>query len=363
MSKLKTIKNLFRPSRKKIIILAVLLVILTVVLVKAQSSSKTAVELSTVKKQDIAATLSVSGTLQPYQSAQLHFLGSGKMTYLNVSTTDHVVRGQAIAGQDIRDLAASLQQAENNLRSSQSKVDKVLDDISQYQYGNSTTGETMTQRELRTESQVTRDNAYDSVKQAQLALQNSVIYSPIAGTVAATGPVAGQYVTSADQIAEIVNWSKVYFEAEVDESDIGKIKEGQKARISLDSYPDKTFSGTVDTITPKTEKSTSGATVVIVKIDLGHPDINLIEGLSGQVDITYQEAQDVLSIPIESIQGDNTVIVKTPSGFEKAQVETGLQSDSNIEIKKGLNEGEEIATNPAGINLSKGNIFSRIFKF
>ncbi len=79
---------------------------------------------------------------------------------------------------------------------------------------------------------------------------------------------------------------------------------------------------------------------------MNQADIRSIPGLSGQATITVSKASNVLSIPIESIQNDNTVSISGPKGLMKVAVTTGIKSDTDAEVKSGLSEGQQIILNP-----------------
>lgn len=335
------ISPILKPSRKKIAVL-IILVILGIIGFNLFGPKKQApLQFTQVKKQDIKSTISSSGNLTGKNVADLKFKSSGKLAYINVSVGDTVYAGEVIAGLDTQDLAIALQQAQNTLRDKQAIVDKTLDDVKDH-----SADETFTQRQTRTTAQVARDNAYDSVKAAQRAFQDAVIISPTSGVVTKTPYIAGQVIGS-DPVSQIVDFSSAfYFDTEVDEADIGKVSLGQSADVSLDTYPDKILKGQVEEIIPQTKTTSSGATVVTVRINLGTPDIISVNGLSGQASIILADAKDVLTLPQEAVRDDNIVFVQTSQGLKSEKVETGIKSDTDVEIKKGLKEGDRVLLNP-----------------
>lgn len=301
-----------------------------------------------VKKQDIKSSVSASGTLTGKSSANLRFKVAGKLAYINVKTGDKVFAGQILAELDTQDLSITLQQNQNTLRDKQATVDKVLDDIHLFQYGNGgfanvgTSNETMTQLQLRTTAEVVRDNAFDSVKAVQRNFQDTVIISPIDGLVTQAIQLPNQAVTSADLIARIVDTSAIYFDTDVDEADISKISVGLPAEVTLDSYPDKIFKGTVDQILPQVKTTSQGATVVTIRIRLDHLDTFFVEGLTGQASIITEEAKNALVVPLEALREDNTVVLQNDKGLIPQKVTPGIRSDTDVEIKEGLQEGEKV---------------------
>lgn len=341
-----------RPSRKKVIILLILTAVVFLGLRFFGPKKQEPLQLTTVKKQDIKATVSASGTLTGKNSADLRFKVPGRLSFISVKTGDKVYSGQVIAGLDTQDLAISLQQAQNTLRDKQATADKILDDIHLFQYGNGgfanvgTSNETMTQRQLRTNAEVARDNAFDSIKSAQRAFQDSVIILPLSGTVTQAIEVPNQIVGVTDLIAQVVDDSGIFFDAEVDEADIASVSPGQEAEISLNTYPDQTFKGTVSQIMPNTKTTSSGATVVIVRILMDQERIKSIPGLNGQASITVAKALGVLTVPLESVKSDNTVVVSAQGGIKSVPIKTGIKSDTDTEVKSGLSGGEQIVINP-----------------
>lgn len=296
----------------------------------------------TVKRGDIASTVSASGTLAGKEDVELHFKSTGKLAYLNFKVGDKINKGDRVAGLDVQDLNIALQQAWNNLRDKQATVDKVLDDVK-----NSDTSETFTQKQNRTTAQVARDNAFDSVKAAQRAFQDAILYAPISGIVVKADPVPNQNVATTDTIIQIADDSQIIFATDVDEADVSKISPHQSVDVTLNAYPDQTFSGTVSEITPLTKTTSAGATVVTVKINLLKAPPNLVIGLNGQAQITTAQAKNVLTIPQEALKDDGTVLVKNNDQLQLVKVRTGIRSDNEVEITQGLTEGQEVVTNPS----------------
>lgn len=341
------IPHFLRPSKKKIIILIVLLVIGIGGFLFLGNKKKPVLQFTDVKRQDIRSVVSSSGNLTGKNTANLHFKSSGRLAYINIKEGDPIKPYQVIAGLDIKDLNIALQQAQNTLRDKQAIAQKAEDDVKDH-----TSDESFAQRVTRTTAQTVRDSAYDSVKAAQRAFEDAVIVSPnFFGIVTKTSvQVPGQAVTASDLIAQIVDMSAFYFDTDVDEADISKVAIGATAEVTLDAYPEQTFKGSVVQIFPQTKTTSSGATVVTVRIILDNPKIVFVNGLSGQSSIIYQAQFNALTIPQEALRDDNTVVVESSKGvFEAAEVETGISSDTDVEIKSGLLEGEKVLLNPPAV--------------
>lgn len=318
-----------------IVLLAVLFFVFT-------NSKSEPLKFEQVSRGSVKSTVSGSGTLTGKDSASLRFLGSGKLSFLNYKTGDSVGKGRAVAGLDTRDLALGVQQAESDLRSKQASAEKALDDVKGHDKD-----ETPAQKETRTAAEANRDEAVSQLNRARAALAQSVIITPISGTITQANFYPGQFISSTETVVKIVDWSSVYFDAEIDEADISQIAVGQKAKVSLNSYPDDTFDGTVEEIIPQTHETMSGSTVVKVRINLGNPQIVLVDGLNGQVNIVTRKSDNTLVISRDSLREDNMVLVSRGKRIEAVGVNVGIESDEQVEVASGVNEGDFVVTNPS----------------
>lgn len=347
-------KKLHPP--KRLLILAVVIILISGAFLYFNLSSKEQLpQFTIVKRVDLKSTVASSGIIASKQAVDLKFKSSGKLAYLNFKEGDKVSKGQAIAGLDSQEQTINLQQAQNTLREKQANLEKVLDDIHLFQYGNGgfsnvgTPSETQTQKQARTTAQVASDNAYDNVKSAQRAFEDITLVSPVNGVIIQLNPLVGQNITATETIARVVDTSEVLFDAEIDESDIAKVLPGQEAEVTLNAYPDQVFPGEVFKVTQNTKTTPSGATIVIVKIKLTKAPQQFTEGLNGQVTIITKEQKNVLAIPQDALLEGKNVLVKKDGRLETKSIETGFTSDTDIEVIKGLSEGEEIVTNPSAV--------------
>lgn len=359
---MKFIFNIFKLPKKYLVIILIMLAILGYFLFKPKTTAPK-LEFAQVKMQDIRSTVSSSGNLTGKDVANLKFRISGKLSYINVKAGDTVKAYQVIAGLDTKELNIALQQAYNTFNAKDAAAKKAEDDVK-----NHSSDETYTQRDTRTSAQVARDNAYDSIKSAQRDFEDAVLVSPITGLVTQVNGLVGQSTSASDLVAQIVDTSELIFDTDIDEADISKIEKGQIAEITLDAYGDEIFKGSVDQILPTTKTTSSGATVITVKIKLDNKPKNFVNGLSGQATIILSEAKNVLTIPLEALKEDGTVALKQDQGFKFVKVQSGISSDTDIEIKEGLNENDTIILNPPATLLPNRqtrnpiqNVISRIF--
>lgn len=342
-------------SKRFLIITGVILLVLGAFMYFRLNSKEQPPQFATVKKQDLKSTVASSGTIASKQAVNLKFKSSGRLAYLNFKEGDSIYQGQVIAGLDSKEQSINLQQAQNTLRERQATLEKVLDDIHLFQYGNGgfsnvgSPNETQAQRQTRIVAEVASDNAYDSLKSAQRAFEDVTLISPVNGIIIQLSPVVGENITATETIARVVDTSDVEFDAEIDESDIAKVLPGQKAEVTLNASPDEVFSGEVSKITQNTKTTSSGATIVIVKIKLTKAPKQFIEGLNGQATIVTKELKNVLAIPQDALLDGKNVLIKRDGSLETKAIETGFSSDADIEVIMGLSEGEEVVINPSSV--------------
>ncbi len=353
------LKKLSIFKSKKFWLILIILLIVGVFIFQKQNAKKPLPELGQVTQGSIRVEVSTSGILTGSASASLHFKGTGKLAELDVKQGQMVQKNDQIAALDTQDLSIALNQAQNNLSSAQATTQKVIDDIHLSQYGNGgfsnvgSNNETETQRQARMNAESTSNDAYDSVKAAERNFQDAIIISPIAGVVTNTNLQPGQIVSPTDIIAKVVDFGTIVFEADVDESDIGQVKLGQKTEVTLNAYGDQIFTGQVVEILPVTHTTSNGATAITVKIKLDDQSISKIDGLNGQATIITAQKDQVLIIPQEALLDDNTVMVQTPGGYKSVKVTTGLKSDTDVEITSGLSNGQTIVQNPSVLESPK----------
>jgi multidrug efflux pump subunit AcrA (membrane-fusion protein) len=198
------------------------------------------------------------------------------------------------------------------------------------------------------------------------ATQDSVVIAPIGGTVANISVKPGDQVTasggslssnnnssnsssssSSNAILYIGDYSKPYVKVQANEVDITSIHAGQKATMTLSAFPDKTFVGSVDQVDTAGTIS-SGVVTYNVYVTFVAPPSDIKPGMSASVTIQTARKDNVLMVPTGAVQttnGQATVRVLTNGKISSVPVETGLSSDTDIEITSGLSEGETVVTN------------------
>ncbi len=172
------------------------------------------------------------------------------------------------------------------------------------------------------------------------------LYAPYAGIVTSKQATEGSFTKSGSSLLTIADLSKIWVFADIYESELPLVSEGQKAEIILPFVGDKRISGTVSTIYPYVDPRTR---TVKARIDLDNRDLELRPDMYVNVRLHSEPLTDVLSVPAEAVinSGEKqTLFVRTMNGrFEPRLVKTGLLSDDGyLEIKQGVSASDVVVT-------------------
>lgn len=302
---------------------------------------------TSVVKSTITSSISASGKIAAKKEAKLHFQTGGRLAWVGVKEGDSVTPWQAIASLDKREVEKNLVKALRDY----SKERNDFEEDRQVTYK----GEVLTNVMSDTVKRILEKNQWDldkavlDVEIKDIALQYANLVSPISGIVTQIDtPVAGVNVI-ATNLFVVSDPGSTVFEAEIDETDVGKIQVGQEVTITLDSYPDQQFSGTVAQIAFSAITTSSGGTAF--KADISLPDnsnLRFKPGMNGDVEILLQKKDNILTIPVEAVfqeHGVNFVYIMEDGKPVKKQVETGIEGETEIEILEGLSENQIIIEN------------------
>lgn len=159
---------------------------------------------------------------------------------------------------------------------------------------------------------------------------------------------AGSAVAPGSAPFTVVELADVEFNAQVDEADIAKIKDGMKTTVSLDAFASESFTGTVKAVRTTAIQTTTGGIAFPVLVSLNPGANKLLIGMSGSVDIEVEAVSSALTVPIESVlddAGKKFVFVIDAGKVAKTEVKTGALTDTRAQIVKGLSDGQTVATN------------------
>ncbi len=356
-------------------------------------------KLAKVERGDLAKSVVATGKIEPITKVEIKSKASGIVKKLYVDYGDRVKKGQVLAELDRDEIQARVDQARAQVEASsaslngtradlvRARVDaegpdvpllkraydraegmakdgvvsaSALDDAEK-NYKMALNKQNVSKAQLQVlqakigqaEGQLGQDRA--NLKQLEEQLSYTTIESPLDGIVLSRDVQIGDAVSSilvlgssATLVMTLGDTSEVYVKGKVDESDIGKVYLGQPARIKVESFKDKTFTGKVTKISPMgVEKD--NVTTFEVRVSINNPEGMLKAMMTANAEIILDEHKNVLQIPEGSLiyDKDKNASVEVPDpkakdGKKKIAVNIGISNGAKTELLKGLKEGDQV---------------------
>ena len=347
------------------------LIALTAATIMAGCSKEQKTEFETTKVEmgDIHTSITATGTIEPVTSVTVGTQVSGIVSKLYVDYNSEVKRGQVIAELDKTNLTSELNSAKANLNSAQSTLNYEQANFNRYktlyEKGLVSADEYESARltYVKAKDQVT--TATQSVQKAQTNLGYATITSPIDGVVLSKSVEEGQTVAASFNTPELFtiaqDLTNMRVIADIDEADIGGVKEGQRVSFTVDAFPEDHFEGKV---TQVRQQATTESNVVTYEVVISAPnnDLKLKPGLTANVTIFTLEKNGVLVCPakalrfvpneallsegqkIEDVEAATKVWTLEGNTFKAHAVEVGTTNGMMTEIVSGLADGTEVLT-------------------
>ncbi|MBN1407707.1 MAG: efflux RND transporter periplasmic adaptor subunit [Calditrichaceae bacterium] len=291
-------------------------------------------QLTEVTKTDIVNIVSCSGTLEAVGTVEVGTQVSGVIDHIYVDFNDKVKKNQVLALLDTVLLKAQVIEAQANYQKADAQLQeaKAEHDRNKALFDNNLISEAefMPYRINLKIQQASLTSAKAALLRADRNLKYAVVRSPINGTIIERSVEEGQTVAASLQAPTLFiiadDLSKMEIHAQVDESDIGQIKKGQRATFEVQAYIDKQFEGTVRQVRlqPEVVQNVVNYTVIV---DASNPEGLLLPGMTATIDFYIEELKDVLAVP-------NTALGFQPSeqvlaAFrERMQKQFAARSDS-----------------------------------
>lgn len=332
---------------------------------------------ATVERDNLREEINASGKVMPAAKVNVISKLTGKITAVSVSEGDMVEKDQIICQLDSTEWQLKVSEAEAQLSNTQAnlqKIDRVLrEGTSDTPTPTGPGSSTDYSQEDRRAAQAQVDKAKAALDLAKAQLEDTKITAPTAGTVVELRAVEGELAQPTKPVAVVVNPEEMQMEAQVDETDIRKVKVGQEIEVRVDAYPDKTLKGEVVEVGLSSTKTSGGGTAYPVKARVTvNEGVTLRSGMSGDVDIIVAIKQGVLVMPIEALterNGKDVAFVDKDGRLEMREVSIGISTQDSVEVKQGLEEGEKVATEDVAklkggerAGDSRGSGFFRIFR-
>ena len=329
-----------------------------------KKEEKVSFETAKVEKKSIHTSITATGTIEPVTSVTVGTQVSGIVAKLYVDYNSIVKKGQVIAELDKTNLISELNTAKANLASSQSTAT--------YQQANYNRYKTLYDKGLvsadefenaQLSYQKAREDVNakrESVRKAETNLGYATITSPIDGVVLSKSVEEGQTVAASFNTPELFKIAQDLTDmrviADIDEADIGGVKEGQRVSFTVDAFPDDHFEGRV---TQVRQQATTESNVVTYEVVISAPneDLKLMPGLTASVTIYTMEKNDVLVVPskalrfmpnqaflekdqsIADVEADHKLWTMEGNTFKAHKVEIGTSNGVLTEITGGVAAG------------------------
>ncbi len=324
-------------------------------------------ETAKAERQNIHTTITATGTIEPVTSVTVGTQVSGIVSKLYVDYNSVVKKGQVIAELDRTNLTSELNRAKAELTSAESTLNYETANFKRYQTlfdkGLVSANDYESAKLSYEKARQTVNSARESVQKAQTNLGYATITSPIDGVVLSKSVEEGQTVAASFNTPELFNIAQDLTDmrviADIDEADIGGVKEGQRVTFTVDAFPDDKFEGQV---TQVRQEATTTSNVVTYEVVVSAPnkDLKLKPGLTANITIYTLEKNDVLAVPSKALRfmpneallkkGEQIEDVEAPlkvwtmegNTFKAHKVETGITNGMLTEIVSGINEGAEV---------------------
>lgn len=291
------------------------------------------VETAAVTTGDIAREVTVTGTVAPIRVVAVNSQASGALLAVLAEEGTTVRAGQVLARVDAGETGAQLRNAEAQFTVAQAALQRA---------------EQLRERQVITLPEYERDrSAYDAARAQLDALRTRAGYAtvraPVSGVVTRKEVEAGHVVAPQTRLFEIADLSTMVVPVQVSELDVVRLKEGDPARVTLDAYPGQSFPGRIRRIFPAADPATR---LVPVEIALAGEAARAVRpGFLARVSLALGTSSGVRLVPASAVvgaAGAQAAYVVRDGTVERRPVQTGLNSQGQVEITGGLEPGEAV---------------------
>jgi len=265
-----------------------------------------------IERKTIEVAVSSAGIVEPLATVEVKSQASGEVLDLLVETGDKVEEGALMVMIDPRTVRNRLDQSDAELKAALSRREIALTQKARVE--SLVTAGTLTQSDLEqaqldvanSEAQVVTSRV--SVENARIAVDDTDIRAPISGTVIFKPVEKGQVITSPTQdfsggtlLMQMADLSAVQIRSLVDETDIGKIRPGMQASVTVAAYPNQPFPGEVTKVEPQAVLE-QNVTMFAVLISIDNPDGLLMPGMNAEVEVSIARSENVLTVPVMALR-------------------------------------------------------------
>ena len=332
-----------RLGKKQLIILLVVFLGIGIWRITAVRKSDWKLEISKVEKGQLTETIPASGEVAAEQSADLSFQTSGKLAWVGVKEGDWVVKGQAIASLDKKQLELRLEKYLNVWEREFTEFDDTSESVKDEVLIDSI-------RRIKERAQIDLDQTQIDVEIQNEVIRLATLTVPFSGIITKANFFPGVNVTPSTAIYTIVNPYLLYFEAEANEVDVTSLFKGQNVILRLDAYPNDKFEGKIKKIDFASTITSTGGTSYKVKVNLPtNKNLRFRLGMNGDAEFVVREVNDVLLMSVTALVEETEkyfVWTIEEKRAKKVEIEVGVSSFDEVEIISGLKKGDIIITRP-----------------
>lgn len=290
--------------------------------------------------------LSLTGNVEAYQQAIISGKVAGRVEQILVENGAAVRVGQALVKLESQDYANALAMSQAVLKKAQTSLATTQNNFQRFQELHKQGA--ISQKDFEDIEMALRMSEADdasaiaAVSNAEEALRNATVSSPISGIVANKNVKTGQVLSPGVPLMTVEDISSVYLVVNIEQKDIAKVKKGLKAEVTIDGFGGQSFEGVVEIVNPV---ASPGARVFETKIKVQNTDLLLKPGMFAKVQVKTGDSQEVLAVQqsaLSSKQGMFFIFVPEGDKVKRQQVEVGQLIGEMIEIKSGINEGQQV---------------------
>lgn len=366
-------------NKKKTLVIAAVAAIATLavwLLSGGKKEETITFDTAAVAPANIMNSITATGTIEPVTSVTVGTQVSGIVSKLFVDYNSVVKKGQVIAELDKTNLMSQLNTAKTQLATAQSQLNYQTANYKRYktlfEKGLVATDDFDNAKLSYTQAKEQVVSAKEEVQRAQTNLGYATITSPIDGVVLSKSVEEGQTVAASFSTPELFtiaqDLTNMQVVADVDEADIGDVKEGERVTFTVDAYPDDTFEGEVKQVRQEATTTNNVVTYEVV-ISAPNADLKLKPGLTANVTIYTAERKGVLSVPSKALRftpqketvgkmkivdianAKNKVWTIEGNSIVAHKVNIGMTDGTNTQIVSGIAEGTKVIT---GLNVTGG---------
>lgn len=313
------------------------------------------IRVDVARVRDLVSVVPAVGEVRPLLSSKVKSEISGRIARITIEEGDFVERGQVLLELDPTSLKTRLREAERNSQADRLRLEKSKRNYTRLGelYAKKFIGE---KEFLDAETDFNLAKLKLEVTQARLEdaeedLSKTAIIAPHEGIVTVLSVLEGQVISGATSVSNgtdlltVAQLNELYMEAKVNEVDVDKLHVGQSARLRFDSIPEVEVEGVIRVIAPSARRE-GNVRVFPIEVVFEVEDSGVRPGISATVEIPIESAEDVVSVLISGVftrGGGTACFVQTENGWERREVEVGINNLHHVEIKSGLQSGEQVA--------------------